>query len=298
MLKKLTVFTLILCVFLSVSACGGNNGGSSSSSKNEDIYASLKSLISNPDGDTDLTGSFTFIACILSEPFEQTFDDSDKVYMYQEVYISREINKTFYVDITDIKNPLPANSYATITGTVSGSIYWTEDNKQVKVLDIHATKMVEYKISDKKSNTSNKISLKEGTYSGDLEFVGAHYSKTSFNNVVVLYIKFTNTASDSPAKINGLSYLLNKTDMFPGDEYVDRINNTFKPDELDGSALDATSIQAYTNPGKTQLYYAVLTFDGDIPEDPTLYIDVYDDGFACTNAIVIPIAENLAAMKK
>ena len=224
-------------------------------------------------------------------------DEEEKVYLYQQVYISRNIDHPISLDITDIETPLPSGDYATITGSVTGHIYWTEDNKQEKVLNVHASKMVPFTLLEAEPNTENKLTLKESSYSGIVEFVGAHYTTDSFGKVIVLYMNFTNTAAESAVKLNGLNSLLNRVYISLGDEMI-KNSSAFSPKELDPTALDAGSVTAYTPTGKTQLYYRTIKVpEGASPED-FIYVDVYDDNFTYTNAIDIPVAASLAEMNQ
>jgi len=294
-MKKITaVLAIILCITLALCGCDALLPAASP----EEVYSKLDSLVSNPDGSTDLNGSVTFVAYIASEPFEETFTGEEKVYTYQVAYISRNDRKPIYLDITDIDTVLPADSYASITGTVTGNVYWTADNKQEKVLDFHATNMEAFSVPETEPSTVNKLDLADSPYSGTFEFVGAHYSKNSFNDVIVLYFNFTNTAPESNVKISGISILLDRMYISVGEQYITNASSAFKPEELDPGALDAHSSQAYTPSGKTQLYYMAIEVNDETPADAPIYIDVYSDEFALTNSIEIPVSTNLSEMNQ
>ena len=295
MKRKLTIAIAALCVLLSVFGMSGCDSLLSTNSA-EDIYSELDSLINDPDGSTDLTGTISFVACIVTEPFEEKVDGETRT--YQQVGISRNKNDVMFVDVSDIDTKPSAESYATITGTLDGHLFWTNDNKQEKVLNFHASKMESFTPSEEEPSTENKLSLEVSGYSGEVEFVGAHYSKNNFGDVIVVYMNFTNTKPEGNVKLNGLSNLFYRVSMFHGDEYVEKGSSTLSPDELDPSALDATSMQAYTPTGKTQLYYMIVKVGEEDNHESVFCAEVYDDEFACKNSVAIPIANSLAEMNK
>ena len=286
---KKSILLLVLATLLIFSACDIL----STSYNQDEVYEKLSSLAANPAGKTDLTGSITFTVYIASEPTEQTFGD-DTIYLYQAVYISRS-DDVIYLDVTGIDTKLPEDSYATVTGKVNGSISWTEDNKKVEVLDVKATKMEAFTPSEEDPNTENYLQLKSGTYAGNYEFVGAHFSKTSFDDVIVLYFNFTNTAPDSNVKFNGSGSLLSKNAMFyHGDTIIKK--SSFDPKDLNPAALEANDMHAYTYSGNTQLYYTTFYVDEAAAGTP-LYVDIYNDNFEWTHSIEVPIADSLAALQ-
>jgi len=295
MKRKLTVAILALCVLLSVFGMTGCDSLLSTNSA-EDIYSKLDSLISDPDGSTDLTGKISFVAYIITEPFEEKVDGETRT--YQQVGISRNKDDVMFVDVSDLGTKLPAESYATITGTLDGHLFWTNNNKQEKVLNFHADKMESFTPSEEEPSTENKLSLETSGYSGEVEFVGAHYSKNNFGDVIVVYMNFTNTKPEGNVKFNGLSSLFGRVDLYHGEEYVEKGSSTLDPDELDPSALDATSMTAYTPTGKTQLYYMIVKVGEEGDNAPAFGAEVVNDEFACTNFISIPIANSLAEMNK
>jgi len=298
-MKKLFICFALVGVML-FSGCNviegvlnGDLAGTLLNTSSVDVYEELASLAANPDSKSDLSGSFSFVAEVASEPFEMDLDD--EMYTYQEVYICRQYDEPILVDVAAIENPPKAGTYATITATWTGSIYWTEDNKRVEVLDLKASKMVPFTVSEEEPSYDSNIHLEKYSYNGDFEFVGAHYSKNSFNDVVVVYFNFKNNAPDSNVKMSGASTLLSTLDIYHGDAYA-KTSTAFKPEELDPSALDASDIMAYTPSGKTQLYYMVYKAEEDAGED-IMYFARFDDEFAFKNLVEIPIAASLAEMK-
>jgi len=301
MIKKCAI-ALVLAFGLLFSGCNVvdsvlNGGDSLLKSSDVDVYGELDSLISTPSRSSNLTGSFKFVCYIASEPFEMEFDDDEKLYMYQEVYIERNINKPIFVDVTDLKETLPANSYATITAKLDGSVSWTQDNKRETVLSVIASKTEAFTPSDAEPDVTNKLSLAALSYKGDFEFVGAHYSKNALGDVIVVYFNFTNRAADTNTKMSGVGTLLGQIDAYQGDILLSSVNSVLSPDELDPGALSAGDMQAYTPSGKTLLYYTLYRVDAEAAGEP-MYFDVMDDSFAWTNSVEVPIAASLAEMNK
>jgi len=298
MRKRLFILAIVLCSIVSLSGCSGLDLLKNIGESSVDVYSALDSLASNPDGSTELDGRVSFVAYVATEAFEETFEDDSKTYMYQIVYICRNMNDPIYVDVTDISTKLPADSYATITGEVVGSVYWTEDNKQKKVLDFCASKMDSFEPSKQEPSTENNLVLKDSTKSGVVEFVGAHYASSSFKEYIVVYLNFKNTAADTNVKLNGLGSMIRDfVEMRINDEYVDSIHTAIKPDDIHSAALDAFSLQAYTYSGKTQMYYLAIEVDKDADAVDYIWADVYDDEFAFTNSISIPVAASLEDMQ-
>ena len=256
------------------------------------VYEELSRLAGSPTNSTDLS-SVKFVAEIASEPFELTIEEEK--HMYQEVYICRAYDDPIFVNVNSIETPPAAGTYATITGRLDGSIYWTENNKREEVLDIRATAMEAFTVSESEPSTANKLSMKDGTYAGDIEFVGAHYSKNTFGSVIVVYYNFTNTAAETNVKFNGSSYMLGQFDVYHGDMFTES-SNAFAPDELDSAALKAGDIQSYTPSGKTQLYYTAYKVVEDTED--VLAFALFDDEFTFTNLIELPIAASLAEMNQ
>ena len=298
-MKKLFV-SFILAGTMLFSGCNviegvmsGDLAGSLLNTPSVDVYEELASLASNPNGNSDLSGSFTFVAEVASEPFEMELDGEN--YTYQEIYICRSYDDPILLDVGSVAAPAEAGTYSTITATWTGSIYWTEDNKRVEVLDLKGSKMEPFTVSDAEPDMTNNIHLEKHSYNGNIEFVGAHYSRNSFNDVVVVYFNFKNNAPDTNTKLSGVSTLLGMLDVYHGDMFASG-SNSFSPDELDPGALKAGDITSYTPSGKTQLYYTIYKAEPEAGED-IMYFALFDDEFALTNVVEIPIAASLAEMK-
>jgi len=262
----------------------------------EAMYEKLDSLASNPDGSTELNGSFTFVAYISDDAEIVTVEGEDC--MYQTSYICRNVDDPIFLDVTKLTEFLPADCYAKVTGTVDGYLYATEDNKRVEYLNIAVTAMEEFIPSKAEPSSENLLSLKDGSASGEVTFLGAHHASTSFDEVIVLYFEFKNTAPESNVKLNTTQRLLSMVDFYVGDTYTTRAGTAFSPDDLDGSALDYSSLTSYTPSGKTGVYYVLIKPVAGASAEDYLYMDLYDDEFAWTNSIGVPIYNSLAEMNQ
>ena len=284
---------MLACLLVLVCGCDMSSLVGSGMSQAE-MYQELDDLIDDPTDDTDMTGSITFKAYIASEPFEETFDDDETVYMYQTAYICRNIDKPMFIDVTNIENRLPEGSYATITGSVVGNIYWTENNQQKEYLDLHVEKIEPYELPEAQPGAESKIDVENYSYSGSLEFLGAHFAKTSFDKYVVVYFNFTNTKGESNLKMDGLSLLLNRVDISYNGEDLGPRRTAFDVEGLRSDALDMYAMSAYTPSGKTQLYYMLIEPDAYASEDEPVWFDVFDDEFVHVNSFAVPVAKTLA----
>jgi len=262
-----------------------------------ELYERLDSLASSPDSKLELSGTFSFVGYLADEAEVLTVEDEEC--MYQTAYIYRNENNPIYLDVSALKEGehLPAGSIATITAQRDGWVYGTVDNKQVEYLNLKVTKMEAFTPSEAEPSTENKLSLRKGSTTGNIVFVGAHRSQTSFDDVIVIYFNFTNNGEDSNTRFNNVDDLIALTDVYIGDTLATKINMIHDPKEVDGGALDYSDMQAYTPAGKTQLYYMMVK---DIPDagDAPLYVDVTNDHFEWTNSIGMPIAANLAELQE
>jgi len=270
----------------------GDLAGSLLNTPTVDVYEELASLAASPSRKTDVS-AVKFVAEVASDPFVVSIDEEE--FTYQQVYISRAYDDPIFVNVSGIENPPEAGTYAVITGRLDGSIYWTENNKREEVPDILASGIEAFEVSDAEPDTSNTMSFAQGSYMGNLEFVGAHYAENAFGRVIVAYINFTNTAPESNVKLNGLGYMLGRFDVYHG-EAIAKGSSAFAPDDLDPGALKAGDLQAYTPSGKTQLYYTMFEVDENADED-VLHFALFDDEFAFAHLVKLPIAEDLASMQ-
>ena len=293
MKRTIALISMLACLLVLVCGCDMSNLVGSGMSQTE-IYEELDNLIDDPEDSTDMTGSITFKAYIASEPFEETFDDDDTVYMYQNAYICRNVDKPMFIDVTDIENRLPKGSYATITGKVVGNIYWTEDNRQKEYLDLYVEKIEPYEVPEAQPSTENKIDVQNYSYSGSFEFLGAHYAKTSFNKYIVVYFNFTNKAGETNIKMDGMKLMLSRIDIEYNGEDLSAERNIFDVDQLRSDALDMYAMDAYTYSGKTQLYYMLIEPEAYASEDEPVWFDFFDDEFVHVNSVAVPVAKTLA----
>lgn len=301
-MKKTLAVALCLTLLLGVTGCdaisgavggitgavgeiAGAVGDAVSGPSGDELYSKLDSLLSNPNGSTDLSGKFTFAAKIISEPEEMTFDDDDKVYTYQIAWISRNLDDYFFLDVTDIENRPAVDEIVEITGEVNGTIYWTEDNKQVEILDILAHEVKTAELEKVELNEGPTVAVSNWQGSGEITFLGAHYAKDTFGDAIAVYFEFKNTGSSDVVPPTGSLY------YYHGDESVSSTN--FGLNEVDPGYLSlsipATADKTFA--GKTGRYYLALHAGEDL--EAPFFIETYDDYFNTTTQIIIPIAASL-----
>lgn len=273
-----------------VSEVAGAVGDAVSGPSGDELYSALDSLMSNPSGSTSLSGKFTFVAMIISEPEEISFDEDEDgvVHTYQMAVISRNDDDYFFLEVTDLTDRFAPGDIVEITGEANGTIYWTEDNKQVEVLDIFAHGVKAAEIEEAELNEGPSVEVANWQGSGTVTFLGAHYAKDSFGPAIALYFEFQNTGSkDAPPPLSDLYY-------FHGD--TEATTTIFGLDEVDPGFLNAANagIAEKTFAGKTNRYYVALKAGEDL--EAPLFIETYDDYFNMTTQIILPIAENLEAL--
>jgi hypothetical protein len=274
-----------------VKDLGGSLSGTSALS-GDALYAELDSLLTSPDRKSDLGGKFTFTAYIATEPEEVTFDDEkDVVHQYQEGWISRNEQHYFLLDVKDLPEPLETRKFYTVTGTLDGSVYWTEDGERVEVLLVKASEITPLLETDVKANTTATVDVESVSGKGTVEFKNAHYSENNFGKVVVLYYNFTNTGASDVAPMTG------KLDIYLGADVENAQlteRTSFEPKESDGSALSALgAIVTKTFVGKTTLYFLTLTVPDDA-DGNLLTIEYWNDDYDLTYQYTIEVAESLA----
>ncbi|MDR2735971.1 MAG: hypothetical protein LBB49_00220 [Gracilibacteraceae bacterium] len=290
-MKKLLISIIVSgLVLISFSGCEKIKDLTLPESQNvtqdlDKLYRDLSEYISNPESLSGgvLAGTLTFSVCVLDEPMTLNLEGED--HLYQSACISRNIDQVLLMEVDDLTEYPAAGSYISVTGTVTGSVYWIEKNQQEHVLDF---KVASYKPLEQKNIQANTGIMDVGF--GTVEFKGAHYSSAHMNmRVIVLYYEFTNTDSKerSPSLghvelcIDGVYF--SKTTIFP-------------PKELDEKALVSGVGSAKTYPGKTSLYYAVY----ELPENASgtsVSILRYDDDFNTTDNITVDLARSLSAMQ-
>jgi len=253
----------------------------------EEMYSELNRLIKNTDASTKLTGDFTFVAILYDEAEEIEFEEEDEAPgMYHSAGISRNWDDYFLLDVTNIDGDFHSGDIVKITGQTDGTIYWTEDNKQIEVLAIKASKMEKYEPEEVEEVVSFEIDIDGNT----IEFIGAHKTKDTFGEAIVVYFNFKNNGSNDATP--------NFSDFYVeyGGEETDR--TIFSIDEVDGSALEMKSgITTKTYAGKTQTYYIVYKGNAEVDADEPIYFSLYDDEFRRTYDCGLEIAESLEALK-
>ncbi|MDR3208055.1 MAG: hypothetical protein LBT60_06945 [Oscillospiraceae bacterium] len=294
-MKKILAILLTAALLLLPTGCDAvqsaleDGGLIKGAASGEALYKDLDYLISSPDRSSDYElGTFTFTARTLYDPEETQVDDEDAVLIL--CYISRNDDDEFYLDVTDLDQAtLPAaDTMIQVTGFLDGTIYWTEENEQITVLDIKATKLEAYTPPDVDIVAGPTVDVSNTTASGTLTFVGAHRSETAFSSVIVVYFEFENTGSTDTAPPTEKLY------FYYGDDYLTG-SGVWEPEELDAAALaaNAPGITDATYAGKTQLYYYVIE---GAEGDSELEIEVYNDDFQTVYSYALPVADDLAGM--
>ena len=292
-MKKVLALVLVFVLLLSGCSVFDNikdiAGGTDKKLSDEEMYSKLNSLIGYTNGlkNSDLTGEFTFVAMIFDEGEELYFEDDDYTGFYYSAGISRNWDDYFMLDTKGLDTNFKDGDIVKITGSTNGTVYWTEDNERVEVLDIKAKAVVPYTPAEIETSHDAKVTLKDGNI---IEFVGAHTTKDSFNEVVAVYFNFTNKGSKEAAPSLRDFYI----------EYAEEeaSSSSFSLDELDASALRISAGSPdKTYAGKTQLYCIAYTGDKEAARDEPIYFMLYDDEFRCTHEIALPISASLAEMK-
>lgn len=259
----------------------------------EELYGELDRLLRNPDNAdmTKLVDEFTFTTIITSEPEEITFDDDEQVYQYQTGIISRNLNDIFLLEVSELEEAIPVDTIVSVTGTIGGVVYDIQDNKKISVLEILAKNVKIVPESEIDTNTEGEVVLDSGYGPGVYQFQGAHYTTDSFNDVIVLYLDYTNTGSNDVAPSLSGNFRFVQGDQILG-------VTMFSLDEVDPAALDAGSgIAEKTFAGKTFRYYYPLTANPEAMGEP-IYIVRIDDHFNMIDDIMIPVEASLEAIQQ
>lgn len=250
----------------------------------EEIYSRLSSLISYPEGSAGVLDSkFSFVAVLLGDIEEMEFDDAESG-LYYPAYISRNEDDFFYIEASAIEQEFHEGDMVKVTGSLNGTIYWTEDNEQVEVLDVMASAMEAYEPEAIEPDYSGIALDKNGN---EIELYGAHATKDSFNDAIIVYFTYKNNGSDSSAPSLGQYYV-----EYNGEQVGTTI---FSIDEVDAGALEASGagLTTETYAGKTQLYYAAFSVPGGLVEDEPIYFLIYDDEFRLTDGCALTVFPSL-----
>jgi len=242
---------------------------------------------------TELGGKFTFTTFITGEAFEATFDEEpDVVHKYQDAMIARNDDKYYFLDVVNLSEELEAGKYYSVTGELNGSVYWTEDNKKINVLDITAKEAKSFAPEDKSEDTNVLVN-------GDYEyaFVGAHFAEAAARtDVIVVYFEFTNNSGKEA------SPSLSAMDFYQGDGTKSLYSTVLTVKELDGSAINVSApgiSGKETYAGKTGFYCAALQIDKDAKENKdVLWAVRYNDDYELIDDIGINVFKDLKALQK
>ena len=287
---------LVLSLFFLLAGCSAvdelTGAVTDSSSSGEEtsantLYEDLNTHIMNPSSPylpASLEGSFTFYAMILSDSHEMTFDD-DTSGIYYEAAISRNAKDYFFLNVTDVEGEFNPGDIIEVTGELNGLVYWTEDNSQVDILDIKASEIEPFTPEEIEPNTTGVVTLEDGN---EIEFIGAHMSRDSFDDVIVVYFSFTNNGKTDATPVFSRFYV----------EYnAEEVSTTiFPPEEVDPRALESSSFSDSTYAGKTQLYYKVYSIPSTASADEPIYFLGYDDEFRMIDAAALYVFPSLADM--
>lgn len=276
---------LILLLCLLLSGCGqvgdllGNASGGGSEEK---VYSELDRLLASPDSSSTLTSKFTFVAMLLDEAEPIEFPDEGESGVYHMACISRNIEDVFYLEVGDVDGTFHSGDIVKVTGELNGFIYWTEDNSQVEILDIKASKVEAYTPEELEVDSSPTVTV-DGN---EIEFLGAHRASTTFNDLVVVYFNFTNNGTTDVSPDFSKFYI-----EYAGEQTGATI---FAPSETDPQALDAGGAGGMnkTYAGKTQLYYKLCTIDTESSDD-IIYFSMFDDEFRMTYDIGLTVYDSL-----
>ena len=260
----------------------------SSKMTEEEMYSELAHLIGYPDGmtNTELDGSFTFVAMVVDKGEELSFEDKNYTGFFYFAYISREWDSGFYLETTGIDLSLNIGDIVKVTGELDGTIYWMQDNDRVEVVNIKASAVQPYTPETIEINDSSSVTLSNGN---TMEFVGAHATEDVLGEAVVVYFKFTNNGESDVAP-NLQDFIIE----YDGDDAYATILSL---DEVDSAALSlGIGLPNKTFAGKSQLYYVAYSGEEDVDSEVVCF-SLYDDEFRCTYDYDVPIAASLADMQ-
>ena len=283
------MFIMVLIVMMSVALIGCDKAMEqvgemlSEELSQEELYYNINSVIISPGSDSPyerLPGKFKFVSMILSEPFEMEIEDENGDYEPRNfVYggISRNSKDVFFIDITGIESfAYEVFDIVEIETDYVHGIYWTEEGSREHIASFIANSISSYEGEVGETLTGETIVLDN---IGDYTFKSANLGKGLFGDGVILYLDFLNTTGEDIAPS------LDKFRFYQGDHILEYSSFGLNSDtESDPNALHLSMMAEKTYPGKTQLYYAVLSpslaagevYDPSSPIEIEMYSDTYD----------------------
>jgi hypothetical protein len=249
----------------------------------EALYEELCYNIKSPDSKTSIDGKITFTALVIGDSEETTFEDDDKTYHYQAAVISR-CDDYFLLEVSKLPEALKTGEYYSVTGTLNGTVYWTEDNEKKTVLDIEAKDAKPFEPTAAKVNEGPRYTTGQGVYT----FRGAHMSRNLQGECIVVYFDFENTTNRELAPdLSGL-------ELYQGDSEERSSSSVVDADDKDSKALNARAgLGDKTYAGKTSRYYAVYRTQDAEEGASVMHLVRFNDDFQLTDEIAIPIAKTL-----
>lgn len=288
---KKRVLSIIMGALLLVGLTGcqkvSDMVGGTATGADTKMYQDISSIMGDPDKLDNSTGKeylqkdITFTAYILNDPEALELEGTTKQYI--SAVIARNSKDYMLINVDDLDEVPAAGSYATVSGSMNGYIYYTADNQNVKIVDLKAKKITAKETEDNPS-TENKVSIDDGLTKGSIVFKEAEFTKDNFGrDAVLLYFEYTNEDNrDEVPAINTITFR-------QGDTYLG--SNSYRVEaEIDPGALDTLATNT-TPQGKTSLYYTVLyPLDSEVTlTSDSVTANYYDDDFNCLNEVEIAV---------
>lgn len=287
-MKKIKVLLSILAVGIFLVGCSALDGGSSIS--NEEKYDALNSLVNSPNVAFEtyankLPSKFSFSVYTLGAKEEWDLEGETQVIV--PAMISRNTEKYLLISVDNLADyDYPEGSYLTITGSLAGSIYWTEENKQVDVLHVEASKVEVLEPSEGEPIEDLSFDVETVYSHTNFTFLSAEPTVAMNRPAAYLYFDFENKGESeiSPASA-GLTY-------YQGDTILER---TIMPGNT-SPAEDALNTDGFnkTAPTKTSKYYWTLEAkysDEEMNDTDPIMVYKYDDDFNTVQIGVIELAK-------
>ncbi|NLY20344.1 MAG: hypothetical protein GXZ08_03600 [Tissierellia bacterium] len=283
------IFMIVLIVMMSIALIGCDKAMEQVGEifgeevNQEELYSNINSVIISPGSDSPyerLPRKFKFVSLILSEPFEMEIEDENGEYNPRNfVYggISRNQKDVFFIDITEIDNyAYQVFDIVEIETDYVHGIYWTEEGSREHIASFIANDINLYEEEVGETFTGETIVVEN---IGDYTFKSANVGKDIFGDAIILYLEFLNKTDEDIAPS------LAEFRFYQGDTMLEYSSFGLSSDtKSDPNALHLSMMAEKTYPGKTQLYYAVLTpsraegevYDSSAPIEIEMYGDTYN----------------------